>query len=189
MKKPGPWIEERIAVASMALLVVITLLNVVTRYFTDDSFAWTEELSVFLMVAMALAGASAVAQRDRHIRIEFLYNKRNASGEEVPRPALRMFSTGASFVVFLLLAALFARWVWDQYRFNETSMGLGVPLWWYGVIVPLLCLAISARAFGAFMRACRGQADAGPTEDAVAGMKRQDGAGDAGSAAAAEPRA
>ena len=75
MKKPGPWIEERIAVASMALLVVITLLNVVTRYFTDDSFAWTEELSVFLMVAMALAGASAVAQRDRHIRIEFLYNK------------------------------------------------------------------------------------------------------------------
>src|SRR4051812_8574521 len=53
-----PW-EERIAVAALALLLVITLANVFTRYFTDDSFAWTEELSVFLMVVLALAGAAA----------------------------------------------------------------------------------------------------------------------------------
>ena len=60
--------------ACMALLLVITLLNVVTRYLTDQSFAWTEEISVFLMVVMTLAGASAAIARDRHIRIEFFYD-------------------------------------------------------------------------------------------------------------------
>jgi TRAP-type C4-dicarboxylate transport system permease small subunit len=151
----GVQIEEFIAVASLALLVVITLLNVITRYFTDDSFAWTEEISVFLMVVMALAGASAIAGRDSHIRIEFLFNRRTPQGTEVPRRGLKLFAALASSAVFLLLAALFARWVWDQYKFSETSMGLGVPLWWYGAVIPPLCLAISARAFGAFVRALR----------------------------------
>ena len=129
-------LEEALAVAAMALLVAITLLNVLTRYFTDESFAWTEELSVFLMVVMALAGASAIALRDRHIRIEFLFNRRTGQGEEVPRRSLKLFSCFVTSGVFALMAALFARWVWDQYKFSETSMGLGVPLWWYGLALP-----------------------------------------------------
>lgn len=161
MKRPGR-VEEAIAVASMALLVAITLVNVVTRYVIDESFAWTEEISVFLMVAMALAGASAIARRDAHIRIEFFFNRRTGDGAEVPRRGLKLFSTLASSVVFLLLAALFTRWVWDQYHFAETSMGLGVPLWWYGIAIPLLCLAISARFFQAFLDALRGEAAAPP---------------------------
>ena len=159
-KHPGQhvrqhYLEDHLAVASMALLVVITLLNVVTRYITDDSFAWTEEVSVFLMVLLALSGASAVALRDRHIRIEFLFNRRNADGQEAPRRPLKLLSSLVSGVVFLTLAFLLARWVLDQYRFAETSMGLGVPLWWYGVAMPILCLAIAVRSLQAFVRTLR----------------------------------
>ena len=139
----------------MALLVVITLLNVVTRYITNDSFAWTEEVSVFLMVLLALSGASAVALRDRHIRIEFLINRRDADGLDVPRRPLKLLSTLLSGLVFLGLALLLGRWVLDQYRFAETSMGLGVPLWWYGVAMPPLCLVISVRFFQAAWRTLR----------------------------------
>ena len=148
-------LEEALAVAAMAVLVAITLLNVMTRYFTDESYAWTEELSVFLVVLMALASASAIALHDRHIRIEFLFNRRNAQGEEVPRRKLKLFSCLVTSAVFSLMAALFVRWVWDQYKFAETSMGLGVPLWWYGLALPVLCPAISARAFGAFLEVLR----------------------------------
>ncbi|MEO5669432.1 MAG: TRAP transporter small permease [Ramlibacter sp.] len=158
-KRPGR-IEEFIAVAAMGVLVVITLLNVVTRYLTGGSYAWTEEISVFLMVAMALAGASAVAGRDSHIRIEFLTRRRLPDGTYQPRRGLMLFAALASSGVFMLLAALFARWVWDQYRFNETSMGLGIPLWWYGLVLPVLCLAISMRAFSAFLRIRRGDTPA-----------------------------
>ena len=146
-------LEEALAVAAMAVLVAITLLNVMTRYFTDESYAWTEELSVFLMMLMALAGASTIALHDRHIRIEFLFNRRNAQGEEVPRRKLKLFSCLVTSAVFSLMAALFVRWVWDQYKFAETSMGRGVPLWWYGLALPVLCPAISARAFGEIGRA------------------------------------
>ncbi len=149
--------EERIAVASLAVLLVITLVNVLVRYFTDESVAWTEEISVFLMVVLTLAGASAVAGRDSHIRIEFFLNRRSADGTVAPRRALQLFGALATSGVFMLLAALFVRWVLDQYRFNETSMGLGIPLWWYGALVPLLCLALSARAFGVFWRTLRNQ--------------------------------
>jgi TRAP-type C4-dicarboxylate transport system permease small subunit len=147
--------EELLAITSMAALVAITLLNVVTRYLTDDSFGWTEEISVCLMVILTLSGASAVAGRDSHIRIEFLLNRRMPDGSEEPRRGLLIFSSALSSAVFLLLAALFARWVWDQYRYNETSTGLGLPLWWYGVAVPPLFLAASARAFAGLLKRLR----------------------------------
>lgn len=152
----GPPFEERLAVACLALLVGITLLNVAARYFTDESIAWTEEISVFLMVVLTLAGASAVARRDGHIRIEFLLVRRDAA--RTPR---RVLWHGAALLCSLAgvaLAVLFARWVWDQYRYDETSMGLGVPLWWYGAAMPPLCLALAARAFSAFWRLARGEA-------------------------------
>src|SRR3954465_4770706 len=119
-----PW-EERIAVASMVLLLAITLANVLTRYFIDESLAWTEELSVFLMVVLALAGAAAVGRADRHIGIEVFLNRKTPSGEQVPRPGPRVFGAAATAFTFLLLAGLFARWVGDQMKYAETSMGLG----------------------------------------------------------------
>ena len=104
---------------------------------------------------MALAGASAVAARDAHIRIEFFFTRRQEGGTEAPRRGLKLFSLALSSLLFAVLGALFARWVWDQFRFNETSMGLGVPLWWYGVVIPPLALAISARFIAALLRALR----------------------------------
>lgn len=150
-----PW-EERIAVASMALLLAITLVNVVTRYLTDESLAWTEEISVFLMVVLALSGASAVGRDDRHIRIEFFLNRKTPDGGERPRRGLKLFGAAITALTFGLLAALFLRWVADQVRYAETSMGLGVPLWWYGALIPPLCLAIAGRAVMVLWRTLRG---------------------------------
>lgn len=141
-------------VASMAALVIITLLNVVTRYLTDDSFAWTEEFSVALMVIMTLAGASAVALRDRHIRIEFFFNRRTPEGVEQPRPRLQSGGLLLAAAFFALLAVLFTRLVWDQYRFDETSMGLGVPLWWYSAVIPPVCLVIAVRCLMRWRAVC-----------------------------------
>jgi TRAP-type C4-dicarboxylate transport system permease small subunit len=154
MDKPRAAWEERVAVAALAILLAITLVNVVTRYLTDESFAWTEELSVFFMVVLALAGAGAAGRDDRHIRIEFFLTRREG-GREVPRRGLKLFGAAASVVCFVLLAGLFTRWVADQVKYSETSMGLGVPLWWYGACIPPLCLAIAWRAAVVFLRTWR----------------------------------
>jgi TRAP-type C4-dicarboxylate transport system permease small subunit len=150
--RPPALLEEILAVACMAMLVLLTLANVVVRYLTDQSFATTEEVSIALMVVMTVAGASAAAARDRHVRIEYFYE----TGSARRRRRLAMLSAIATCAFFVLLALLSARVVWDEYRYEETSMALGVPRWWYTVWVPVLCVAIAVRAAGVADRVRRG---------------------------------
>jgi TRAP-type C4-dicarboxylate transport system permease small subunit len=144
--------EECVAVLCMAVLVAITLLNVVTRYLTDQSYAWTEEISIVLMVVMTLAGAAAAVARDAHIRIEAFYD----SGSERRRRTLRLLSAGVTALVFGVLTLLFVRTVADEIRWSETSMGLGVPRWWFTAAAPLLTAAITLRALVLGWRVWRG---------------------------------
>jgi TRAP-type C4-dicarboxylate transport system permease small subunit len=143
--------EEKVAVLCMAVLVVITLLNVVTRYLTDQSYAWTEEISIVLMVVMTLAGASGAMARDAHIRIEAIYD----AGSESRRRKLRLLSAVVTALVFALLTVLFLRMVADEVRWAETSMGLGVPRWWFTAAAPVLTAAITLRALQVAWRAWR----------------------------------
>jgi TRAP-type transport system small permease protein len=135
-------LEANIAVVCMVFLVLITLGNVVTRYLTDQSFAWTEEISIFLMLVMTFAGAASMATKDQHIRIEFLYE----GGSARRQAKLRMFSACATSVFFLVLAYLFGLLLIDEIKYAETTMGLGLPRWWFTVWLPFLCIAIAARA-------------------------------------------
>ncbi len=127
----------------MAGLCVITMANVVVRYLSDESFAWTEELSVFLLVLTTMAGAAAAALRDNHIRIEFFLQR----GSAAHRRRLVLFGAVVSGVFFLVLALLTGRMAWDDFKYAEISMGLGVPRWWYTAWVPALSVVISFRTF------------------------------------------
>lgn len=138
----GRPLEEVIGAALMALLVVITLMNVLVRYFTSQSFAWTEEISVFLLLVMTLAGASIAAAQDAHIRVEFFYS----GGSDRRRRWLAALSALAAATLFVLLAILLVRAAWSEFEFGETTFGLGVPRWWYTAFTPILALLVAVRA-------------------------------------------
>jgi len=125
----------------MAALCVITMANVVVRYLSDESIAWTEELSVFLLVLTTMAGTAAAALRDNHIRIEFFLER----GTPARRRRLVLFGAAITAVFFLALALLTGRMAWDDFRYAEISMGLGVPRWWYTAWVPAFSLVIAFR--------------------------------------------
>jgi len=131
----------------MAGLALITMANVMVRYLSDESFAWTEELSVFLLILTTMAGAAAAAVRDSHIRIEFFLTR----GSLAHRRRLLLFGAAVSALFFVFLAALTGRMAWDDYKYAEISMGLGVPRWWYTAWVPALSAVISFRAFSVFL--------------------------------------
>jgi TRAP-type C4-dicarboxylate transport system permease small subunit len=152
--------EEILAVACMAVLVLLTLANVVVRYLSDETLAPTEEVSIALMVVMTLAGACAAAARDRHVRIEYFYE----TGAASRRRRLALFSAAATCVFFVLLGLLSARVVMDEYHYQETSMALGVPRWWYTIWVPVLCAVIAARAAGVLRRVRAGGLLPGPAD-------------------------
>jgi TRAP-type C4-dicarboxylate transport system permease small subunit len=139
-KRPAR-IERALAAGCMALLCIITFANVVVRYLSNISFAFTEEFSVFLMLVLTLLGSVVAFAEGRHIRITLLVDK-------LPRPArcacatLEWLSNAA---LFSLLAWFGYRMALDDFEFEVTSPGLGLPQWWYTAWLPLLSALIVLR--------------------------------------------
>jgi TRAP-type C4-dicarboxylate transport system permease small subunit len=141
-------IEDWLTVIVMGALALITFANVISRYFTNQSFAWTEEFSVFLMIILALVGSSAAVARNRHIRIEYF----SGNGSLARRKNLSRLGAVLVALLFTLIGVLSIRLVWDDYRFGETSPGIGIPQWWYSIWLPVLSIGIALRAVGLFIR-------------------------------------
>ena len=141
-------LEDWLVVLIMAALALITFANVLLRYFTDTSFAWTEEISIFLMIVLAMVGGSSAVARDQHIRIEFF----SGNGSAQRRRRLARLGALVTALLFTVLAVLSVRLVWDDWRYEETSPGIGVPQWWYSMWLPICSVAIAFRALGLFVR-------------------------------------
>ena len=141
-------IEDWLTVIVMGLLALITFANVLVRYFTSQSFAWTEEFSVFLMIVLALVAGSASVARNRQIRIEYFAD----NGPAARQRALARFGAIMVFLLFALIAVLSTRMVYDDITYGETSPGIGVPQWWYTIWLPIMSVSIAGRALGLFIR-------------------------------------
>ena len=118
-------VERFLMALSMGMLCLLTMINVLVRYFTDISFAFTEEISVALMVVMTLIGASHAFATNHHIAITFFVER---------LPALKN------------VAFRFA------YAYEVTSPSLGVPQWWYTIWLPVLSIVIVLRLLAVLMR-------------------------------------
>ena len=137
-------IEEALGAAAMALICLISFANVVARYATNVSFAFTEEYSVFLLVFMTFVGASAAFAGNQHIRITFLIDR-------MP-PMLRwlceLVTLAAVTLMFSLILYYGARVTYSEWFWEETTPGLGNPSWIYTIWMPILCVAILLRVLG-----------------------------------------
>jgi TRAP-type C4-dicarboxylate transport system permease small subunit len=133
-------LERVLATLALVVISLISLANVVVRYFTDASFAFTEELSVFLLVILTFAGASVAMRSNRHIRIGLL--ERLFPRLRTPLILLQWL---ASMLVLGLVVWFGGQFALEEYQWESESPGLGLPNWWYVVWLPLLALAIAVR--------------------------------------------
>ncbi|MBK0329618.1 TRAP transporter small permease [Rhodobacteraceae bacterium F11138] len=137
-------IEEALGAIAMAAICLISFGNVVVRYATNVSFAFTEEYSVFLLVFMTFVGASAAFASNQHIRITFLLDR-------LP-PRLywvcEMITLAATTLMFSLVLYYGARVTYSEWYWEETTPGLGNPSWIYTIWMPILCVAILLRVLG-----------------------------------------
>ncbi len=146
-------IEEALLAAAMAAIALITAANVVTRYLTDVSLAFTEEYSVVLMVIVALLGTAVAAASGRHIRIGYFVGMLSPRGQRLAELA------GTLLTIFCFGILIWTGWrlAWDEYRFEVLSNGLGNPNWWYTGWLPLLSVLVVLRAIGRTIRLARGR--------------------------------
>lgn len=149
--RPEAWL------ASLALIAicVISLGNVVVRYTTDASFAFTEEFSVFLLVIVTFAGAAVAARNNQHIRIELIEHY-------LPAPALK----GVFVLQWLVGVAVLGVTTWygsvfalQEYNWESLSPGLGLPNWIYVMWLPVMAAAIIIRMTQNLIDRLRGKKD------------------------------
>lgn len=144
--------EDWLSVIVMGVLALITFTNVVVRYMTDSSFAWTEEISVFLLIVLTMTASSSAFVRYAHIRIEFIAD----GGPSSRARKMALVSHTVVLLFFILLTVLSARMAYDDFTWGDTSPAIGVPSWWYSIWLPILGTAITLRVAGMLHRLFRG---------------------------------
>lgn len=139
--QPDARLERVLATTALLIIALISLGNVVVRYVTNASFAFTEEISVFLLVVLTFAGAAVALRRNGHIRIGLLERALPAG----PKRALIVVQWLAGATVLGLIVWFGSTLAIEEYRWESRSPGLGLPQWWYIVWLPLLALFMLLR--------------------------------------------
>jgi len=148
-------LEDTLAGLIMLLLGLITLANVLARYVFHISFAFTEEYSSVLLFCLVFVTASAAVAKNTHIKMTFFT-------EKLPRRQQKWAELlGCAAVVACLAVTAWYGGVmtWDAWTMDETSSGIGHPMWLYLMWLPILCLLGILRAFGCMARIWSVQVD------------------------------
>ena len=148
-------IERFLGAAAMAAIVLITLGNVVVRYFTDISFAFTEEFSVFLLVFLTFVGSAKAFLDGNQIAVTFFIDKLAWRWKR----RWLLFGLAMSALMVGLLLWFGVRMAWDDYDMEVTSPGLGAPQWLYTVWLPLLAALVVVRIAQGFVHVWRKRAE------------------------------
>jgi TRAP-type C4-dicarboxylate transport system permease small subunit len=66
-------VEDWAAFALFWSLGIIVFLQVFSRYVLNSSFAWTEEIARYLLIAVTFVGGGIAIRKNSHIHVELLY--------------------------------------------------------------------------------------------------------------------
>lgn len=144
-------VERFLGAAAMAAICLITLGNVVVRYLTDISFAFTEEISVFLLVFLTFVGSAKAFLDGNQVAVTYFIDKLSWRWKR----RWLLFGLAMSALMIGLLAWHGVRMAWDDYVLEVTSPGLGWPQWIYTASLPVLSLLVLARLAQGFAHVWR----------------------------------
>lgn len=133
--------EEILGAILLAAMVTIAFLNVIVRYCTSFSFAWSEEMTVNFFVWVTMLGTACGFREGKHLAMNIFYNA-------LPRKARLAAFIFSCILCLVFFGALF--WtgcleVIDEYEMESISESLGIPVWWYTIATPAFSLLIIFR--------------------------------------------
>jgi TRAP-type C4-dicarboxylate transport system permease small subunit len=130
--------EDWLALALFWLMCAVVFLQFFTRYVLNDSFAWTEEIARYVLIAVIYVGTAMCVRRNRHIHVDFIYRL-------IPATAGRILST----FVDVLRMVFFAYAAWMMWKLmaiigsdEMTMIKLPMNVVYYFVLGGLIVSAI-----------------------------------------------
>ena len=118
-------IIELALASAFIVAVLLNFANVVGRYLFGLSLLGSDEVQVFIMVAMTFLGAVVVTRRNQHLRMDVLVRYMPAT--------VRLLLRIAEQVLLILLASFVLSqsyfYAGQMLRIGRTSDMAGVPMW------------------------------------------------------------
>jgi len=133
--------EEALAGGLLVVMAVLAFLNILARYLTRYSFAFTEEIEVAALVWITMLGAAIAFREALHLGFGILRDR-------LPRPIRRGLATLTGVTAVATMAVLaWAGWrqIQSQIALGTTSEALGIPEWIYTAALPVGALLVIVR--------------------------------------------
>ena len=143
--------EEAVCAGMLLFMATLAFVNILTRYLTNFSLAFSEEIEVSLLVYLTMLGTAAGFKRGIHLGLVFLVSR-------FPLMARRGLQVGTTILACCLFLALLWFSIWqiqDEIAMATTSEALAIPQWIYTLGLPLGSILIVGRIIQATHRALR----------------------------------
>ena len=125
--------EEILISVMMVIITIITFGNVVSRKFLHMSWAFTEEITVNLLVWIVFLGASIAAKYNAHLGLSILV-------DTLPKRISKILSIIAIIAVIIFFSILCyegVNTVKAQIGLKQMTPALGWPQWLFSLSVPV----------------------------------------------------
>ena len=126
-------VEEFVLIIVSVVVTVITFVNVVIRYLTPMSFAWSEELVVNLFVLMTMLGCALCARDGSLISLTLIFDRLNIKARKVIEVIIAVVN--CTFWGILLKTG--ADKVLSQIASGKTTFSLRWPEWVFTIFLPI----------------------------------------------------
>jgi C4-dicarboxylate transporter, DctQ subunit len=145
MSKWLSMVENSLLILSASIMSIIAFGNVLSRYFLDNSLAFTEEITINLFVLLTFVGAAVGVKNHSHLGFTLLFDKSNLKVKKI-----LALATGLIIIaVFIIFAFYGMKMVQYQMQTGQTTPSLGWKQWVFTLGFPLgsiLCIIRAAES-------------------------------------------
>jgi TRAP-type C4-dicarboxylate transport system permease small subunit len=135
--------EEVLCATLFGIMAIVAFVNVISRYLLKYSLAFTEELLISFFVWVTLLGAAIAFRDGSHLGFNFITDRL----PQKIRKVLLWFSTLLAAFLFVFLIYFSIYQIKEEIVLKITSMGIGIPQWWYTIGMPVWGILIIVRIF------------------------------------------
>lgn len=136
-----PHLEEALAGGLLMVMCTLAFLNILVRYFTRYSFAFTEEIEVAALVWITMLGAAVGFREAAHLGFTMVRDR----FPRRTRQALAGLSAAVAIATMGTLVWAGWRQIQSQIALGTTSEALAIPEWIYTAALPVGGLFVIAR--------------------------------------------
>lgn len=148
-------VEKFVLIVVMVVVTVITFVNVVVRYLTPFSFAWSEELVVNLFVLMTMLGCALCAREGSLISLTLIFDRLNIKARKVFEVIIAV--ANCAFWAILLYTGVDK--VLSQMASGKQTFSLRWPEWVFTIFLPIGAVFLLLHSIEFLIDVFRGEVD------------------------------